>query len=158
MIMEGNVSTVSIVEAGERILVKLMDSRECDTLNELCSTKFCQNLLKVRVLLVRKCYTAQKKWSFPSRISSVNVTKSAVSWGNPQSTFTEEILSGKLHFFAVLPPISDAFGLHNSKVYYTVRSMVRHLYFNCARLWLGKSNRNLPSIVMENPIAPQYIS
>ena len=61
MIMEGNVSTVSTVEAGERILVKLMDSRECDTLNELCSTKFCQNLLKVRVLLVRKCYTAQKK-------------------------------------------------------------------------------------------------
>ena len=157
MFMEGNVSTVSIVEAGERILVKLMDSRECDTLNELCSTKFCQNLRKkVRVLLVRKCYTAQKKWSFPSRISSVNVTKSSGNcgfghfyWRNPQ---------WKLHFFAVLPPTSDAFGLHNSEVYYTVRSMVRYLYFNCPRLWLGKSNGNLPSIVMENPIAPQYIS
>ena len=32
-----------------------------------------------------------KKWSFPLRISSVNVTSDLV-------TFTEEILNGKLHF------------------------------------------------------------
>ena len=37
-----------------------------------------------------------KKWSFPLRISSVNVTKSAVSCGF--GPFTEEILNGKLHF------------------------------------------------------------
>ena len=35
-----------------------------------------------------------KIWSFPLRISSVNVTKSAFS-----CRFTEEILYGKLHFF-----------------------------------------------------------
>ena len=34
-----------------------------------------------------------KKWSFPLRISSVNVTKSAVL-----VSFTEETLNGKLHF------------------------------------------------------------
>ena len=39
-------------------------------------------------------YTLHKKWSFPLRISSVNVTKSAV-------TFTEEIFNGKLHFCAL---------------------------------------------------------
>ena len=37
-----------------------------------------------------------KKWIFPLRISSVNVTKSAVNWG--MATFTEEIFNGKLHF------------------------------------------------------------
>ena len=36
-----------------------------------------------------------KKWSFSLKISSVNVTKSAVSCS---FTFTEEILDGKLHF------------------------------------------------------------
>ena len=41
--------------------------------------------------------TLNKKWSFPLRISSVNVTKSA---GNGQDlvTFTEEIRNGKLYF------------------------------------------------------------
>ena len=34
-------------------------------------------------------FTLHKKWSFPLKISSVNVTKSA---------FTDEILNGKLHF------------------------------------------------------------
>ena len=38
--------------------------------------------------------TLHKKWSFPWRISSVNVIKSA---GN-LVTFTDEILNGKLHF------------------------------------------------------------
>ena len=42
-------------------------------------------------------FTAQKKWSFPLRISSANVTKSAVSYPNPV-TFTEEILNKKLYF------------------------------------------------------------
>ena len=37
-----------------------------------------------------------KKWSFPLRISSVNVTQSAVSCN--LVTFTEEILNGKFHF------------------------------------------------------------
>ena len=40
-------------------------------------------------------FTAQK-WSFPLRISSVNVTKSAENCG--LVTLTEEILNGKLHF------------------------------------------------------------
>ena len=43
-------------------------------------------------------HSLHKKWSFPLRISSVNVTKSAVL-----CTFTEEILNGKLHFCAVIP-------------------------------------------------------
>ena len=37
-----------------------------------------------------------RKWSFPLRIYSVTMTKSAVSCGFV--TFTEEILNGKLHF------------------------------------------------------------
>ena len=37
-----------------------------------------------------------KKWSFPLRISSVNMTKSTGNCG--LVTFTEEILNGKLHF------------------------------------------------------------
>ena len=39
-----------------------------------------------------------KKLSFPFRISSVNVTKSAVSFGS-----TEEILNGKFHFLCSVP-------------------------------------------------------
>ena len=38
--------------------------------------------------------TQHKKWSFPLRISSVNVTKSAADL----VTFTEETLNGKVHF------------------------------------------------------------
>ena len=45
-----------------------------------------------------KLATAQKKWSFPLRISSVNVTKSAET--ADLVTFTEEILNGKLHYCA----------------------------------------------------------
>ena len=41
-------------------------------------------------------YVLHKKRSFPLRISSVNVTKSAVSCGFGH--ITEEILNGKLHF------------------------------------------------------------
>ena len=44
-----------------------------------------------------------KKWSFPLRISSVNVTKSS---GNCGYTFTEEILNGKLAKFLVFPLVS----------------------------------------------------
>ena len=39
--------------------------------------------------------TLRKKWSFPLRMSSVNVTKSAVFF---LVTFTEEIPNGKLNF------------------------------------------------------------
>ena len=44
--------------------------------------------------------TAQNMWSFPPRMFSVSVTKSAVSFGFDH-TFTEEILNEKLHFSAV---------------------------------------------------------
>ena len=44
--------------------------------------------------------TTQKKESFPLRISSVNVIKSAVSANLIQ--FTEEVLNRKLHFFPVM--------------------------------------------------------
>ena len=42
--------------------------------------------------------TAQKnkEWSFPLKISSVNVTKSSIICGF--GPFAEEIVSGKLHF------------------------------------------------------------
>ena len=65
---------------------------------------FCNTKSKTKVNLHRKFVregyrwnrfstnTLHKKWSSPLRISSVNVTKSAVS------TFTEEILKGKLYF------------------------------------------------------------
>ena len=49
-------------------------------------------------------YSLHKKWSFPLRISSVNVTKSAEESPNSTKetadlvTLTEEILNGKLHF------------------------------------------------------------
>ena len=46
--------------------------------------------------LTRWKFTLHKKWSFPLRISSINLTKSA---GNCDLvTFTEEILHGKFHF------------------------------------------------------------
>ena len=52
----------------------------------------------------RQLFSLHKKWSFPLRISSVNVTKSAFFCRFPAFpafsavTFTEEILNGKLHF------------------------------------------------------------
>ena len=42
-------------------------------------------------------YTAQKKKSFPLKISSVNVTKSANQETGDFVTFTEEFLKGKLN-------------------------------------------------------------
>ena len=51
---------------------------------------------------VPTCFTCSpalplhEKWSFPLRISSVNVTKSTVPCC--LATFTEEILNGELHF------------------------------------------------------------
>ena len=45
-----------------------------------------------------KIWTLHKKWSFPLRISSINVTKSPGNCGFGH-TFTEEIRNGKLHFF-----------------------------------------------------------
>ena len=51
--------------------------------------------------------TLHKKSSVPLRMFSVNVTKSAVS------TFTEEILNGKLHFLCSVNR-SKYFGISNS--------------------------------------------
>ena len=50
-----------------------------------------------------------KNWSFPLRISSVNVTKSAVP--ADLVTFIEEILNGKLHFLCSLIAKHEAYGL-----------------------------------------------
>ena len=49
------------------------------------------SILVVERLVIQIQLTLHKKWSFPVRISSVNVTKSAVSWG---FGYTEEILNG----------------------------------------------------------------
>ena len=54
------------------------------------------------MVLIKYC---TKKWSFPLRILSVNVTKSAVSCG--LVTVTEEILNGKLHFLCSEIPEND---------------------------------------------------
>ena len=54
-------------------------------------------LYKVNLGIFGTCtFTQHKKWSFPLRTSSVNLTKSAVSWGFGHSC--EEMLSLKLHF------------------------------------------------------------
>ena len=60
--------------------------------------------------------TLHKKWSFPLRISEVNVTKSAVSTGFVTST--EENLEGKLHFCVVT-------------------------YGGCKSMWRFESNRKI---------------
>ena len=59
-------------------------------MNELCFTAVVLNLNKFVTIDFNK-RTLHKKWSFPLRISSINVTKSAVScgfgyiyWRNPQ--------------------------------------------------------------------------
>ena len=52
--------------------------------------------------------TPHKIWSFPIRISSVNVTKSAVFWGFGHTYW--RILSGKLHFLC-----SDMFDFKSKK-------------------------------------------
>ena len=49
-----------------------------------------------RLSLITFPQSLHKKWSFPLRISSVNVTKFAVSLD--LVTSTEKILNGKLHF------------------------------------------------------------
>ena len=41
-------------------------------------------------------YSLHNKWSFPLRISSVDVTKSAISTDG--ATFTKKVLNEKLHF------------------------------------------------------------
>ena len=51
------------------------------------------NLSPPKTLQRLQNMTLRKKWSIPFRISSVNVNKSSVSFGN------EETLNGKLHFF-----------------------------------------------------------
>ena len=55
-----------------------------------------------------------KKWSFPLRISSANVTKSAVYFGFGHIySFTEEIFNGKLHF---LCSVSQEIDKHTENV------------------------------------------
>ena len=89
--------------------------------NELCKTVW-DNFLSLIDLNLMKIFSTtgfihstlnslHKKWSFPLRICSVNVTKSAVhkKWTFPLRissvivtdlvAFTEEILHGKLHLF-----------------------------------------------------------
>ena len=55
--------------------------------------------MKIMVCLQNKLaiYPLHKKWSFPLKISSVNVTKQQFS--TDLVTFTEEILIGKLQIF-----------------------------------------------------------
>ena len=62
-----------------------------DSYNRLCCQflKYLRLNLIPEVLTVKRSFSLHKKWIFPLRISSVNVTKSAVSWKN---------LNGKLHF------------------------------------------------------------
>ena len=71
------------LDIGEHIFISIMSK-----------TGFHWELLSLRSKILTQ--TLHEKWSFPWKISSVNVTKSAVSWG--LVTFTEEILNGKLHF------------------------------------------------------------
>ena len=59
------------------------------------SKDFC--FIPLDLIIVKlKAYALHKKWSFPLRISSVNVTKSQET--ADLVTFTEEILDGKVHF------------------------------------------------------------
>ena len=57
----------------------------------------------------------QKKCSFPLRISSINVTKSAGNCGFSQ--FTEEILNGKLHFLCSEGPHSPNWNIMNNQIH-----------------------------------------
>ena len=51
--------------------------------------------------LVQVMYgTLHKKWSFPLRIFSINVTKSNPQFPTDLVKFTEEIFNGKLHFLS----------------------------------------------------------
>ena len=59
-------------------------------------------------------FILHKKWSFPLRISSVNVTESAVF------TFTEEILNGKLHFLQYQLSTTK----HNYTFFYQLQNQV----------------------------------
>ena len=58
-----------------------------------------------------------KKWSFPLRIFSVNVTKPA----DPADlfTFTEELLNGKLHFLCSVASIPTAKTKEYSELFFT---------------------------------------
>ena len=120
--------------------------------NELCKTVW-DNFLSLIDLNLMKIFSTtgfihstlnslHKKWSFPLRICSVNVTKSAVhkKWTFPLRissvivtdlvAFTEEILHGKLHLFCAVignhcPKINwskflhktDSFGINLKKKY-----------------------------------------
>ena len=71
-----------------------------------------------------------KKWSFPLRIPSVNVTKSAVSWHSFLAqfaadlvTFTEAILNGKHHFLYSVNALLVKPAVANSNIKHTFPSL-----------------------------------
>ena len=71
------------------------------------------------------CYnpnTLHKKWSFPLRISSVNVTKYAEN--SDLVTFTGEILNGKLNFLC-----RDGFNLRPWSPYNALRNLIPLVQF-----------------------------
>ena len=66
-----------------------------DSITELFEPLVCKLCLTCLHIILHK------KWSFPLRISSINITNSAANCG--LVTFTEKILNGKLHFFCSVP-------------------------------------------------------
>ena len=78
--------------------------------NMYCLLKHCARILVKQML--KELQPLHKKWSFPLRISSVNVTKSAVSSGFV--TFTEAILNGKLHFLCSEPYKNGVSNAHHN--------------------------------------------
>ena len=70
----------------------------CNMLQTLVGRKKYEEAMSDEHSLVsdKLLWTLYKRWSFPLRISSVNVNKSV--WPNVV-TFTEEIFNGKIHFF-----------------------------------------------------------
>ena len=74
--------------------------KRCTTIHETCIQ------IQLNSIIVHK------NWSFPLRISSVNVTKSA---GNHRKlvTFTEEILNGKLYFLCSMNETENIVHVHS---------------------------------------------
>ena len=75
----------------EKLLFNHLNALECAWPFRKLTLK---NLKAITTTVLLLIFLLSEKWSFPLRISSVNVTKS----GN-LVIFTEEILNGKLHFF-----------------------------------------------------------
>ena len=82
----------------------------------------------------RHHYTLHKKWSFPIRTSSVNMSKSTVR----TDLVTEETLNGKLHFLC-----SDINGIQETEKYcaYFTFNALRSLSKLCPISMVAGSNR-----------------